>query len=296
MCVHMSVHMHTHTVSYQLCARLFTSLGEYKGSKSLSLPRDVLSAKGQSRRRGLTLDKAHKLDRLFMPTTSFGGTSGRAPYIKLLAIFPSTKYKPSRELFWPPTSFGGLGFCLSFKGPLPIRWKNPPNQILSPGKNSFEGHTDGHWRPGCICPHAVLLLHEGGNGSQLRSTGTLRGHITMEVTPLFPWEWRSPFSKVSRELIDTWCHGNISKLVRVCVKSLQLCPTLCNPMDCSPPGSSVHGILQARILEWVALPSSRGSSPPRDRTWVSYISRIGRRFFTPTATWEAQASTWVTAK
>ena len=43
-------------------------------------------------------------------------------------------------------------------------------------------------------------------------------------------------------------------------KSLQSYPTLCNPMDCSPPGSSVHGILQARILEWVAIPFSRGSS------------------------------------
>ena len=50
-----------------------------------------------------------------------------------------------------------------------------------------------------------------------------------------------------------------------CVKSLQSCPTLCDPMDCSPPGSSVHGILQARTLEWAALPSSRAcwpSSPP----------------------------------
>ena len=47
-------------------------------------------------------------------------------------------------------------------------------------------------------------------------------------------------------------------------KSFQKCPTLCNPMDCSPPGSSVHGILQARILMWVIMPSSRGSSPPRD--------------------------------
>ena len=43
----------------------------------------------------------------------------------------------------------------------------------------------------------------------------------------------------------------------VCAKSLQSCPTLCDPMDCSPPGSSVHGILQAIILEWVAMPSSR---------------------------------------
>ena len=51
-------------------------------------------------------------------------------------------------------------------------------------------------------------------------------------------------------------------------------------LDCSLPGSSVYGILQARILEWVAMPSSRGSSQPRDRTQVSYISCTGRRFFT----------------
>ena len=50
------------------------------------------------------------------------------------------------------------------------------------------------------------------------------------------------------------------------------CPTLCNPMDCSPPGSSVHGISQARILEWVASFFSRGSSWPRDRTWVSWAA------------------------
>ena len=50
--------------------------------------------------------------------------------------------------------------------------------------------------------------------------------------------------------------------------------TFCSPLDCSPPGSSVHGILQARILEWVAMPFSRGSSQTRDRTWVSCI--VGR--------------------
>ena len=47
-------------------------------------------------------------------------------------------------------------------------------------------------------------------------------------------------------------------------KSLQACPTLCHPMDCSPPSNSVHGILQAGILERIAMPSSRGSSQPRD--------------------------------
>ena len=57
----------------------------------------------------------------------------------------------------------------------------------------------------------------------------------------------------------------------------QLCPTLFDLMDCSPPGSSVHGILQARILEWVAIPFLRGSSWPRDWTWVSWIAG---RFFT----------------
>ena len=52
----------------------------------------------------------------------------------------------------------------------------------------------------------------------------------------------------------------------------QLCLTLWNPMDCSLPGSSVHGISQARILEWVAISSSRGSSQPRDRTRVSCLA------------------------
>ena len=58
---------------------------------------------------------------------------------------------------------------------------------------------------------------------------------------------------------------------------LQSCPTLCDPIDCSPPGSSVRGILQARILEWVAMPSSRGSLRPRDQTRVAYVSFIGRQ-------------------
>ena len=51
-----------------------------------------------------------------------------------------------------------------------------------------------------------------------------------------------------------------------------LCPTLCDPMDCRPPGSSVHGILHAGILEWVAMPSSRGFSQPRDQIQVSDIA------------------------
>ena len=67
----------------------------------------------------------------------------------------------------------------------------------------------------------------------------------------------------------------------------QSCPTLCNPVDCSPPGSSVHDILQARILEWVAMSSSRGSSSPGNET-TSFTSPIlAGGFFTPSPTWEA---------
>ena len=60
------------------------------------------------------------------------------------------------------------------------------------------------------------------------------------------------------------------------VKSLSCVQLFATPMDCSPPGSSVHGIFQARILEWVAISFSRGSSQPRDQTRVSRI--VGRRF------------------
>ena len=63
-----------------------------------------------------------------------------------------------------------------------------------------------------------------------------------------------------------------SVCVCVCLCVTQLCPTLCDPMDCSPPGSSVHGLLQARILEWLAITFSRRSSQPRDQTQVSCIA------------------------
>ena len=69
--------------------------------------------------------------------------------------------------------------------------------------------------------------------------------------------------------------------ITIAVLVTQSCPTLCDPMDCSPPGSSVHGILQAWILEWDAIPFSKGFSQPRDQTWISYIAG---RFFTIWAT------------
>ena len=81
-------------------------------------------------------------------------------------------------------------------------------------------------------------------------------------------------------------------LVRKCMhaKSLQLCLTLCDPMDGSLPVSSVHEILQLRTLEWVAISYSRVSPLPRDQTPVSWFSTLAGRFFTTSATWEALIS------
>ena len=65
---------------------------------------------------------------------------------------------------------------------------------------------------------------------------------------------------------------NLRSLMHCCCSVTQLCPALCDPWTVSPPGSSVHEIPLARILEWVAMPFSRGSSQPRDRTQVSCIA------------------------
>ena len=70
----------------------------------------------------------------------------------------------------------------------------------------------------------------------------------------------------------------------------QSCPTLCDPMDCNPPDSSVRGIFHAKILEWVSISFSRGFSQPGDQTCVSCIFCIGRRILYHWATWEAHPS------
>ena len=93
--------------------------------------------------------------------------------------------------------------------------------------------------------------------SMCEEKGTLL-HCWWECKPLWKTVWRSEVA--------------------------QSCPTLCDPMDCSLSGSSVHGIFQTRVLEWIAISFSRGPSRPRNRTWVS---RIAGRCFTVWATREA---------
>ena len=136
----------------------------------------------------------------------------------------------------------------------------------SPGRNLLASRTARRCFPGRK-PSLGLLVPKGGEEARhplskldvrAESEAALvqfshftdgdRGSVGPKRGRPHPKEWIS---------ILPWC----------VLKSLQSCPTLCNPVGCSPPGSSVHGIHQARILERVAMPSSRGSSPPRDRTW-----------------------------
>ena len=109
-----------------------------------------------------------------------------------------------------------------------------------------------------------------GDGSipQGKHTGALcLGPTQTSPVYLFGWSW------------------SVSSIIVVGVLVTLSCPTLCDPMDCGPPGSFVHGILQARTLEQVAIPFSRGSFQPRDWTWVSCVAS---RFFTIWATREAR--------
>ena len=100
----------------------------------------------------------------------------------------------------------------------------------------------------------------------LHNSARLSSCLDLNITTMGSWlplvqstQSERPFTKLSHKL-------SISLL----------CSTLCNLMDCSLPGSSVHGILQARILEWVTIPFSRGSSWLKNRTWVSH--NVGRFF------------------
>ena len=115
--------------------------------------------------------------------------------------------------------------------------------------------------------------------------------LTKEVSHI--WGKKKPklgniFKGIGLKIIILYISAWTLKVIRhrLHAKSLQSCLTLCDPMDCSPPGSSVHGILQTRILEWVAISFSKGSSWPRDRTCISCICRRILYYWT---TWETQS-------
>ena len=86
--------------------------------------------------------------------------------------------------------------------------------------------------------------------------------------------WGCSTNRESSRFSNTAQDSGNDRWVRACMLSHFSCVWLCSPMDWSPPGSSVHEILQARILEWIAMPSSMGSSQPRDWTCVSCLGRL----------------------
>ena len=116
----------------------------------------------------------------------------------------------------------------------------------------------------------------------LASRRGLLGQNTLHFSPQIGLSGLSSWSRSQEGACWGQCPGG-GEYTLLCLVA-QLCPTLHDPMGCSPPGSSVHGILQVRILEWVAMTSSRGSSQPRD--WTP-VSRVAGGFFTIWATREA---------
>ena len=140
----------------------------------------------------------------------------------------------------------------------------------------------------CVCVCAVLF-------------DSLRPHGLQPATLLYPWNFPGRntgvgchflfqgsfqprdrahiygFSCTGRQILSHYTTWEALPMVLCAVHLVtQLCPTLCDPMDCRPPISSVHGVSPGRILEWSAMPSSRGSSQPRDGTQVSHTAG---RFF-----------------
>ena len=156
-------------------------------------------------------------------------------------------------------------------------------RMRNPVKNGSRGTSRvAHWMGVCQCrrhrfkPWSRKIPHASGQLSPCATTTELP-HPRICAQQLKPpqggaltLQWRvapnSPQLEKAQE--KQWRP--------TCVKLPQSCPALCNPTDCSLPGSSVHGILQARTPDWIVISSSRGSSSPRDQTQVSYVSCTGR--------------------
>ena len=108
------------------------------------------------------------------------------------------------------------------------------------------------------------------------------------ISWIFPTQGWNPGLLNCRQILYHLSHQGNSCIFIMCVhvKSLQLCPTLCNPMVCSPPGPSVHRILQARIMESVAMPSSRDLLDPGMEPISLMSPALAGGFFTTRATWK----------
>ena len=120
---------------------------------------------------------------------------------------------------------------------------------------------------------------------------------TMLITMHSIFFYKTTILMISLYFITRFCHFTSSEFLSVCCPipclHAQLCLTLCNLTDCNPTGSSGHGILQARTLQWVAISFSRGSFPPRDWAPIACIFCIGRWVLYHWATQEAPMSIYI---
>ena len=138
------------------------------------------------------------------------------------------------------------------------------------GWSNFESpESPVHWT---VNPEVPADFYKISNPGLSLATFTLR--LTIALTHA---TW---YSSHLLTLYKKW--GPMVGLLRVSLECVpaQLCPTPCNPMYCSSVGCSIHGIFQARILEWVAISTSRGSLLPRDWTHISFVSCSAGKFFT----------------
>ena len=126
----------------------------------------------------------------------------------------------------------------------------------------------------CSCPEVRFFLLEKNSMHQRPHMVVWMVHSEWQSWDLGTILWWGRRSFLTHSVFNAFSFLDI--MVLWWSEVVQSCLTLCDPVDYSPPGSSVHGILQARILEWVAISFSRGSSWPRDQTQVSRIA--GRRF------------------
>ena len=158
------------------------------------------------------------------------------------------------------------------------QWTGKPGVLQSMG-SQIVGHdwaTELNWTEDYIFLKFLFLQ----TNAALEYTFTLKTKKVQSVII-------SPPEKTNYIYIDRLQEFLLYKYTYACMLSHIHAP--CDPVDCSSPGSSVHGIFQARILEWIAMPSSRGSSWPRDWTPVSMSPSLAGRFFTTSATWEVQS-------
>ena len=147
---------------------------------------------------------------------------------------------------------------------------------------SVEFSRQGHWS-GLSCPLRGIFTAQGLNSCLLSLLYWQAGSLPV-APPGKPYVfqitvtavWRKVFSITQLTILKCWCAWSCVKNMHCLISRLlvlrlvaQSCPALCDSAHCSPPGSSVHGVLQAGILAGVAMPSSRGSSQPRDRAQVS---------------------------